>query len=107
MLIKIQFDNNKYMYIGSDVIAQSAVDHNVTVDEFKATLDDMSSKSVSSIPQIYKWREEAVNMYFSLLEKAGVKFTYKPEEFLGGSDYEDVNETTLDNNNKSQNKEEI
>lgn len=80
----------------TDVLAQSAFEHDISLEEFKISLDSFSMSSRSSLPQIQAWREEAVNIYFELLENAG-KLNLKHAEFLGGSDYEEVNETTLDN----------
>ena len=82
----------------TDVFAQSAFDHGVTLEEFKLSLDSFSQSSRSSLPQIQEWRDEAVEIFFKLLEDAG-KLKMQPAEFLGGSDYEEVNETTLDNEN--------
>lgn len=84
----------------SDVFAQSAFDHEVTLEEFKLSLDSFSQSSRSSLPQIQEWRDETTEIFFKLLEESG-KVTWKSAEFLGGSDYEEVNETTLDNENKN------
>lgn len=84
----------------SDVLAQSAFDHEVTPEEFKLSLDSMSLSSRSSLPQIQEWRDEATEIYFELLEKAG-KLKWNPAEFLGGSDYDEVNGTATDNDNKT------
>ena len=84
----------------SDVFAQSAFDHEVSAEEFKLSLDSFSQSSRSSLPQIQEWRDEAAEIFFQLLDKSG-KLVYKATEFLGGSDYEEVNETTLDNENKN------
>lgn len=79
----------------SDVFAQSAFDHEVTLEEFKLSLDSFSQSSRSSLPQITEWREEATEIYFKLLEDSG-KVVWKAAEFLGGSDYEEDNGTTPD-----------
>lgn len=82
----------------ANVFAQSAFDHDATLEDFKASLDNFSRESRSSFPQIQAWREEATEVFFNLLKEAG-KLKLRPEEFLGGSDYEEVNEATLDNKN--------
>lgn len=84
----------------SDVFAQSAFEHDVTLEEFKLSLDSFSQSARSSLPQIQAWRDEATEIFFKLLEESG-KLKWKPAEFLGGSDYEEVNETALDNENKN------
>lgn len=84
----------------SDVFAQSAFDHEVTLEEFKMSLDSFSQSSRSSLPQINAWREETTEIFFKLLEESG-RVVWKSAEFLGGSDYEEVNGTTPDNENKN------
>lgn len=83
----------------SDVFAQSAFDHEATLEEFKYSLDSFSQSSRSSLPQIQAWRDEVTEIFFKLLEESG-KVTWKSVEFIGGSDYEEVNGTTPDNENK-------
>ena len=88
-------------YLYADVYAQSAFDNDVTFDEFKASLDSFSRQSKSSLPQIQEWREEATEIFFDLLEKAG-KLKFKPEDFLGESDCIDEDDgTTPDIDNKN------
>lgn len=84
----------------SDVFAQSAFDHEVTLEEFKMSLDSFSQSSRSSLPQIQAWRDETTEIFFKLLEESG-RVVWKSAEFLGGSDYEEVNGTTPDNENKN------
>lgn len=82
----------------TDVFARSAFDHEVDLEEFKLSLDSFSQSSRSSLPQIQAWREEVTEIFFKLLEESG-RVVWKSAEFLGGSDYEEVNETALDNEN--------
>lgn len=77
-----------YGYLYADVFAQSAFDNNVTFDDFTASLDNFSAQSRSSEPQINEWRQEATDIFFELLEKAG-KLRMDPLHTFNGSDFED------------------
>ena len=98
VLMKSDLGNEVPVILYTDVFAQSAFDNEVTLEEFKLALDSFSVSSRSSLPQIQAWRDEATEIFFKLLEESG-KVTWKSAEFLGGSDYEEVSETTLDNKN--------
>lgn len=98
VLMKSDLGNEVPVILYTDVFAQSAFDNEVTLEEFKLALDSFSVSSRSSLPQIQAWRDEATEIFFKLLEDSG-KLKWQPAEFLGGSDYEEVSETTLDNKN--------
>lgn len=83
----------------AETMAQSAFKNEVTLDEFHLSLNIFSKISVSSVPQIQAWRDEACELFFGLLEEAGM-LKMEPAEFLGGSDYEEDNGTTPDIENK-------
>ena len=89
--IKCKSDGGKYAYITAEVFAQSAYDNNVSLESFSASLAAFSASSVSSVPQINEWRQEATDKFFELLEKNG-KLNLVPQEFFGGSDYDDGEE---------------
>jgi hypothetical protein len=82
----------------SDIFAQSAFDNDVSVEDFKLSMDAFSASSTSPVEVINAWRDEAVEIFFKLLEESG-KITWKAAEFLGGSDYEEDNGTTPDIDN--------
>lgn len=100
VIMKSDLGTEVPVIVYSNVFAQSAFDHEVTLEEFKLSLDSFSQSSRSSLPQIQEWRDEATEIFFKLLKESD-KVTWKSVEFLGGSDYEEVNETTLDNENKN------
>lgn len=95
VMMKSDLGTEVPVIVYSDVFAQSAFDHEVTLEEFQLSLDSFSQSSRSSLPQIQAWRDEAVEIFFKLLEESG-KVTWKAAEFLGGSDYEEDNGTTPD-----------
>lgn len=107
IFVRLSDDVDKGMYVPSDVFAQSAFTHNVSIDEFTRSLNEFCDRAVAAADAIYKWREEATQLYFALLEKSG-KLNNKAVDFLGGSDYEnseDTNDLVYSNikNNKENN----
>ena len=86
-----------YYKLYAKEFAQSAFDNEVDLDSFKASMDNFSHTSTSSIPQIQAWRDEATEIFFDLLEKAG-KLKLTPVEFEGGSDFDDDEMALVDDN---------
>lgn len=88
---------DKDYYVMAETLARSAADNNITPEEFKHSLDNLSHASISSLPQIQAWRDEATELYFKYMEEEG-KLTMHPEEFLGGSDFGDDEDDPSDCN---------
>ena len=72
--------------VPAEAFAQSAYEHDVSLDDFTLSLNNFSDASISSKEQIVAWREECVELFFKKMEAAG-KLKMSPVEFLGGSDY--------------------
>lgn len=72
--------------VPAEAFAQSAYEHDVSLDDFTLSLNNFSDASISSKEQIMAWREECVEIFFKKMEAAG-KLKMSPVEFLGGSDY--------------------
>ena len=93
MQIKIKCDNDTIAPLEASHFAQSAFDNEIDLNSFLASLDNFCNQSVSPIPDIRKWREEATEKYFTLLSNAGL-LTWTATPFEGGSDF-DESETAL------------
>lgn len=107
IFVRLSADVNvdKGMYVPADVFAQSAFTHNVSIDEFTRSLNDFCDRAVATVGAIREWREEVTQLYFTLLEKSG-RLTNKAVDFLGGSDYENSEDTNdLVDSNIKNNKE--
>ena len=72
--------------VPAEAFAQSAYEHDVSIDDFTLSLNNFSDASISSREQIVAWREECVELFFKKMEAAG-KLKMSPVEFFGGSDY--------------------
>lgn len=72
--------------VPAEAFAQSAYEHDVSLDDFALSLNNFSDASISSKEQIMAWREECVELFFKKMEAAD-KLKMSPVEFLGGSDY--------------------
>lgn len=72
--------------VPAEAFAQSAYEHDVSLDDFALSLNNFSDASISSKEQIMAWREECVELFFKKMEASG-KLKMSPVEFLGGSDY--------------------
>ena len=72
--------------VPAEAFAQSAYEHDVSLDDFTLSLNNFSDASISSKEQIMAWREECVELFFKKMEAAG-KLKMSPVEFFGGSDY--------------------
>lgn len=72
--------------VPAEAFAQSAYEHDVSLDDFTLSLNNFSDASISSKEQIMAWREECVELFFKKIEAAG-KLKMSPVEFFGGSDY--------------------
>lgn len=82
--------------VPAKAFAQSAYEHDVSLDDFTLSLNNFSDASISSKEQITVWREECVELFFKKMEAAG-KLNMSPAEFLGGSDYaEEVAQSDAD-----------
>ena len=82
-------------YIYAKTFAESAITQNVSFEEFVYSLDAFSNKSVSSKPQIIKWREEALDIFLKDVKQLPQKL------FSSGSDFIDESETTLVSNKQN------
>lgn len=87
--------------VPAEAFAQSAYEHDVSLDDFTLSLNNFSDASISSKEQIMVWREECVEIFFKKMEAAG-KLKMSPAEFLGGSNYgEELEEEEDDDNGTS------
>lgn len=81
MRIKIKTQCGANVWLHAKTFAQSAVENNIGIVSFKASMDKFSNESESSIEDIQKWRDEATNKYFSLVKLPKVDY----REVLSGS----------------------
>lgn len=86
--------------VPAEAFAQSAYEHDVSLDDFTLSLNNFSDASISSKEQIMAWREECVELFFKKMEAAG-RLKMSPVEFLGGSDYGKEPEEEDDDNGTS------
>lgn len=69
-------------------LAQSACDNNVDIVGLRATMDNFSNASESSLDDIMKWRDEVVATYFDIMQRKGL-LKLKRTVWKGGSDYDE------------------
>lgn len=87
-ILLIKDEHERIIRVPSEVFAQSAFDNNVEVDDFVHSLNVFSARATCTRERIIAWREDAVDIFFKLMESAG-KLNLTPVEFMGSSDCDD------------------
>ena len=87
-ILLMKDEHERIIRISSEAFAQSAFDNNVEVDDFVHSLNVFSARATCTRERIIAWREDAVDIFFKLMESAG-KLNFTPTEFMGSSDYDD------------------
>ena len=62
--IKIEEKDGRWYWLPAKVFVESAVNNKIDLTSFQASMDNFCDKSTSPIQDIYRWRDEAVELYF-------------------------------------------
>lgn len=78
---------------------ESAIEHDVELGDFIASLDNFSEQAVSynTPEEIYSWREEAVEGFLGHMKDAG-KLKYVEQTLFSGSDCGDDEDDPSESN---------
>lgn len=87
------------LLLPATVFAGSATQHDITLDDFVASLNNFSEQAIpyNTPEEIYSWREEATGEFLERMKKAG-KLKHIEQTMFSGSDFGDDEDDPSESN---------